>query len=481
MVYTGQKSTVIIASPEFISGAAVPAAGPVNTFGQPGNSRKKLMTTRFYRPVSIAPLVTFRILLGALMAFGALRTMAMGWVEKLYTEPALFFKFYGFDWVKPLDGPLMYGVFSTIAISAFLVMLGLFYRVAIVTFFLVFTYVELIDATNYLNHYYLVCLVSFLLIFLPANRAFSLDVLRKPHLKITKIPFWMTGILMLQLTIVYTCAGIAKINPDWLFRAMPLGIWLPEHTDLPVLGYFFQFKWTAYILSWAGAFYDLTIAFFLMNRRTRPFAFFMVMVFHVLTSLLFNIGLFPLIMISAALIFFPGTVHEKWLGRIGYCPDVGRVYRKETTRKFLMPALGVFMLLQLLLPFRHLLYPGDTMWTEEGYRFSWRVMLVEKSGHVTFHVRDAVTERQTEIVNGNYLTLFQEKQMSIQPDFILQFAHFLKEEYQTRHGFVDPVITVDAHVAINGRTSRRFIDPEVNLAAIEDDLLPKSWILHTPD
>lgn len=439
---------------------------------------KDRLYDRLFRAVNIAPLLTFRILFGALMMVGALRFMYYGWVERLYVEPKIFFKFYGFAWVENLDASGMYFLYSLIALSAGLIMLGLFYRVATVLFFLSFTYVELVDATNYLNHYYLVCLLAFLLIFLPANRAFSLDAWLWPKLRSTTVPAWTILILIFQLSVVYTFAGLAKLSPDWLFRAMPMAVWLPERTHLPLLGYFFQFKWTAFAFSWIGAAYDLTIAYFLLNRRSRPWAYLLVIIFHVLTKILFNIGLFPFIMIFSTLIFFSGDFHEKLLGYIGYRKGTEEAYQyKKKTYRFLRPLLMVFVLLQLLLPFRYLLYPGHLLWKEEGYRFSWRVMLVEKNGQATFYIKDSKTDRKTEIVNGEYLTRFQEKQMCIQPDFILQFAHFLKKEYETKHGFIDPIITVDAHVALNGRTSQQFIDPSINLAAIQDDLLPKSWIL----
>ncbi|MFK7905893.1 MAG: HTTM domain-containing protein, partial [Chitinophagales bacterium] len=426
--------------------------------------------------------------------------------------PRFFFKFYGFEWVQPLDETGMYVLFGVAIVSALFIMLGLFYRIAAITFFLSFTYIELIDATNYLNHYYLVCLFAFLLIFLPANRALSLDVWRKPQLKRTQIPAWCINILILQLTIVYTCAGIAKLNSDWLFRAMPLAVWLPEHTDLPVLDYFFQFKATAHLFSWAGAFYDLTIAYFLMNRYTRPLAYVAVIVFHGLTYMLFNIGLFPLIMVFSTLVFFPASFHDRLLGWIGFERRDGEMesfleHRGTETRRngsgnlanswklwqrlkrsnhggmeaqknwLLTFFLTLYFSLQLLLPFRHYLYNGNVLWTEEGYRFSWRVMLVEKIGQVRFFVEDEETQRKTEIINGRHLTLFQEKQMSVQPDFILQFAHFLAEEYKSKHGMQNPVVTVDAHVALNGRTSQRFIDPNVNLVAIEEGFGRKEWVL----
>lgn len=486
------------------------------------------------------------------MMVGALRFMWSGWIERLYGEPVFFFKYYGFEWVRVFDVPGMYLLYGLIAVSAGLVMLGLFYRVAIVIFFLSFTYAELADLTNYLNHYYLVCLLAFLMVFLPAHRRFSLDAWRKPKWQLAHVPVWTINVLILQLSIVYFFAGYAKLNTDWLFRAMPLAVWLPSKADLPLIGSLFTISWMPFAFSWAGAFYDLTIPFWLMNRRTRPFAYAAVVVFHVLTRVLFNIGLFPFIMIFNTLIFFPAGFHERLLGWIGYKPGrsvdpksrvVGErgkgssrvsrqkikalyqpvrmymglpwIFPKRSTgdaaldsehntegrrqadgsrrnswfglrllpgtinlkNHFLALLLGAYFLLQLLLPFRYLLYPGNVLWTEEGYRFAWRVMLVEKAGQATFTVTDPETGRQTEVINADYLTLFQEKQMAIQPDFILQFAHFLADEYRERYGMEHPVVTVDSHVALNGRVSRRLIDPEVNLAKCRDGFAPKSWVL----
>ncbi len=429
-------------------------------------------------PTSIAPLVTFRILFGALMAIGAIRFLYNGWVERLYIEPKFFFKFYGFEWVKVLSENGMYALLWIIVISSLMVMLGFFYRWAIVVFFFSFTYLELIDATNYLNHYYLVVLLAFLMIFLPAHRQFSLDVLRKPSLKVSKVPKWMVGILIAQLTIVYTCAGLAKLNSDWLFHAMPLVIWLPEHQDLPIIGPLLKYNETAFLFSWFGAIYDLTIAYFLLFSRTRVLAYVAVVVFHVMTNVLFNIGLFPAIMISSTLIFFSGDFHESVLKRIGYQKGEERIYRaSKYGKQLLKPLLVFFFVIQLLLPFRYLMYSSNLFWAEEGYRFSWRVMLVEKIGQATFHVEDPETGRKNEVINGRYLTQFQEKQMSIQPDFILQFAHFLKKEYQKKHGMENPIITVDCHVALNGRMSQRLIDPNVNLAVMEDGFGRKKWVL----
>jgi hypothetical protein len=431
------------------------------------------------QPKRIAPLVTFRVLFGGLMMVGAVRFMLSGWVERLCVAPDFFFKFYGFEWVQPLGLYGSYALYSLIALSAAGIMLGWRYRWSTVLFFLSFSYSELIDATNYLNHYYLVCLLGLLLISLPAHRRFSLDVRRRPELEVDTVPAWCIYVLMLQLGIVYFYAGFAKLNADWLFRAMPLAVWLPTKADWPLLGSLFTQSWVAYVFSWFGAFYDLTIPFWLLWKRSRPLAYVAVVVFHLLTKLLFNIGLFPFIMIFNTLIFFPAAVHERWLQKIGYSTVVvGRHYQFTGRQMSLFrPALLAFFALQLLLPLRHNLYPGNVLWTEEGYRFAWRVMLVEKVGQATFTVHDPQTGRSGEVDNSEFLTLFQEKQMAIQPDFILQYAHHLAEVYGERYGIEAPKVTVDCHVALNGRPSQRLIDPTVDLAGLKDGLAPKTWIL----
>jgi hypothetical protein len=442
----------------------------------------KATFTNWQKPILINPLITFRVLFGILMAVGAIRFMLSDWIQKLYIEPTFFFKFYGFEWVGVPGETGCYILYSLITISAIGIMLGAFYRLSAITFFVTFTYSELLDATNYLNHYYLVVLLSFLLIFLPANKKYSIDVWRKPKIKRDKVPAWTINIIIFQLTCVYFFAGLAKLNADWIFNAMPMAIWLPERSNYPILGYVFQFKATAFLFSYFGAFYDLTIAFFLLNRKTRPLAYVAVIVFHAMTKLLFNIGLFPLIMIFSTLIFFSGEWHERlhhWIIR------VLKIETQSKPDRFLKPVrfgqftkfvLFFYILIQLFLPFRYLLYPNDLFWSEEGYRFSWRVMLVEKSGMATFTVADSETGRKSEIVNGDYLTFYQEKQMAIQPDFILQFAHHLAEEYEEKHRFVNPIVTVDAHVAMNGRISKRLVKSEVNLAEIDDGFGVKNWV-----
>ncbi|MGD1845207.1 MAG: HTTM domain-containing protein [Salibacteraceae bacterium] len=429
---------------------------------------------------SAAPLAGFGIFFGFMMLVSVVRFAAYGWINTVYIEPDFHFTYFGFAWVKPFGEIGMYLVFIAMALAAICIMLGFLYRLSTVAFFLLFTYVELLDKTTYLNHYYFVSLVAFILIWLPANRAWSIDAWRSPKRFQATVPRWTIRILQLQLAIVYVYAGIAKINPDWMLEAMPLRMWLPAHSDLPLIGSYFTKTWVAYLFSWFGMVYDLTIPFFLLYRPTRLWAYAAVVVFHVLTWVLFPIGMFPFIMIGATLIFFSPQWHMRWLNRLW--PAIWKPEPSiQPTTRFRMPTLGLygiglFLVFQLLFPFRYLAYPGELFWTEEGYRFSWRVMLIEKAGYVTFKVKDPATGREGEVWPSDYLTKFQEKQMSTQPDMILEFAHFIAAEYQEL-GIESPEVRAEAYVTLNGHRSRLLIDPEVDLVKEKDSFAPKTWIL----
>lgn len=359
-------------------------------------------------------------------------------------------------------------------VAALFVALGLFYRYALALFLLLFTYFELVDATNYLNHHYLVILFGILLLLAPAHRYFSLDVKRGAVPERLDVPQLYGFILILQIAIVYTFAGLAKLNSDWLLEAMPLRIWLLEYQDLPLLGSALRYTQTAFAFSWFAALYDCTIVYFLLFSKTRKWAYATVVVFHLLTAVFFNIGIFPWLMITSNLIFFSDAFHT-------------RLYRQKSTyssaqnevvyiHPFLISVVALFFMIQLILPLRYLVYSGDTMFTELGYRFGWRVMLLEKAGVATFTLKDKDSERYMEIDNREYLTEFQEKQMAIQPDFMLQFAQHIAAQ---NSGVVsNPLVTVSSFITVNGRVSERFIQPDIDLLQVADDWSDKPWIIY---
>ena len=436
-----------------------------------------------------SPLILFRIGFGILMCYSLIRFWLKGWIETLYVNPSFHFSYYGFEWVKPID-EYTYLIFILCFISSFFVAIGYRYKLSIILFFLSFTYIEMMDKTTYLNHYYFISILSFIMIFLPANVGYSLDSFfnKKYYLK---IPRWNIDIIKILIAVVYLYSGVAKMNSDWLFQAMPLKIWLTSKYDLPIIGEsLMQKNWVHYFMSWGGMIYDLTIPFLLIEKRTRILGFALVVFFHVFTAVLFPIGMFPYIMIFSSLIFFNQRFHKKTLKYleqllISIKPnlDLKRTQiinnSKIKFEKIKLSVVTVFLIVQLLFPFRYFLYPGELFWHEQGYRFSWRVMLMDKVGYTTFKIKEKRSGDTFMVNNENFLTPFQEKQMSFQPDFILEFAHYLGDKFSDEFNEVE--VYAESFVALNGRPSQRFIDPEVNLYAEVESFKNKTWVLPLND
>lgn len=399
-----------------------------------------LRPDRRFAPVDPASLVVFRAAFGLLLFVLVLRYFAHGWIDAQFHEPAHFFTWPGFGWVRPWPWPWMHAHFAALGALALLLAAGLFTRPAALLFCLGFTVVQLIDRTNYLNHYYLVSLLSFLLAVMPSARL-------RPA---SAVPAWTLWLLRFQVGVVYLFAGLAKLQEDWLLRAQPLRLWLAHAADLPVVGPLLGETFTAYVLSWAGMLFDLSAPFLLLWRRSRPFAFAGLVAFHLATAILFPIGLFPWIMIVGALVFLPPDWPRGWL----------RTAAPRLPEPAPRPGLAVqvllsaYVLLQLALPLRQGFARTEQLWSEAGSHFAWRVMLVEKTGHVRFTARDPRTGRDWEVRPGEYLTPVQEHFMAFQPDLIRDFGRFVAGDF-ARRGLGAVEVRAEAWVSMNGRPARR--------------------------
>lgn len=424
------------------------------------------------------------MVLGSMLFFSTLRFIYLGWIEDHYIQPLLHFSYYGFEWLPRVSATGLYLIHGLMLMSSLFVFLGLFYRISAILLFVTFTYTELYDLTYYLNHYYFVSLACLFLIVVPANVSFSWDVLRKAVPAQTQVPAWTIRIFMLQLGIVYLYAGMAKINYDWLIDALPLRIWLPPNNHLPLIGEIFNWKFTPWVFSWFGMLYDLTIPFWLMWKPSRPLAYLTVILFHIMTGILFQIGVFPLVMIGATLIFFSEEWHIKWqnLSTRLIHTELNPTHSSDTIsesgwmKTFITAVFCIYFLFQIVFPWRFILYPGKLFWTEEGYRFGWRVMLMEKAATATFYVQDICSGKEGEVHNPDFLNPHQEKQMAMQPDMILQYAAFLKSYYAEK-GMCAPKVRAEIYATLNGTPGQLLIDPQLDLASLKDSWAPKEWIL----
>ncbi len=425
------------------------------------------------KEVSAAPLISFRLIFGALMIFSTLRFMYLGWIEDHYVDPFFHFKYWGFEWVEPISRAGLYAVHFAMIIGALLIMFskGILYRIGAATLFLTFTYTELIDLTYYLNHYYFVSLICLVLIFLPSHVS-PFSNLSKQTVKNSALV-----VIKVHIAILYIYAGLAKINYDWLIEALPLRIWVPANDKLPLVGELFTWEITPYLFSWIGMLFDTFIIFFLIYKPTRLLAYIAVVIFHSLTGFMFQIGVFPLVMMGIVTIFFSDNWHVKFIRFVVPIKTEAPVVSSRKFGNTINYFFGIYILFQLLFPWRYLFYKGNLFWAEEGYRFSWRVMLMEKAGTATFYVKDTKTGREGIVDNKEFLNAHQEKQMAMQPDMILQFAHFLGAHYK-KQGVQQPEVRAEVYVTLNARPSRLLIVPKRNLLNERDTFEPKDWILH---
>ena len=435
------------------------------------------LVERAFAPVDIASLACFRIAFGAVMAWEVVRYYQHGWISSYFIEPEFHFTYFGFGWVRPWPGRGMYVHFAVLGLAALGIMAGLAYRVCAVVFFLAFTQVFLIDEAYYLNHFYLISLVGLVLIFLPANRAVSLDARLRPALRSDYVPAWTLWLLRAQVGIPYLYGGLAKINGDWL-RGEPIASWVAERTDFPLIGGFFTHPWAGLAFAYGGLLLDLGIVPLLLWKRTRPWAFAVGVLFHGTNALLFEIGIFPWMMIAASLLFF----EPDWPRRLRLLPPVaggrpeGDLMPTLAGARLTLAAVAAYVAVQALVPLRHFAYPGNVSWTEEGHLFAWHMKLRDKDASALFVVKDTDTGETWTTAPRAYLTRRQAARMAGHPDMILQFAHHLA---QLGRDAGRPHIEVRAitSASVNGRDRQALVDPETDLAAQPRTLRTASWIV----
>ena len=441
-----------------------------------------------FTPVDAGSIAVFRIGFGFILLWDVWRYYAKGWVERYYIQPDFYFKYYGFEWVQPWDGDGMYWHFAVMGVCAFLIMVGAFYRLAVIVFTLAFTYVFLLDQSRYLNHFYLVVLFSTLLCVIPAHRRSSVDAWRRPSLRSNTLPVWTLWLLRAQLEIVLLFAGIVKINADWL-QLQPLKMWLAERADFPFgLGYLFTQDWSVAVAAYGVIALHIVGAPLLLFKRTRLVVFCLYAAFHTLNHFVFTIGIFPWFTLFASLLFFePDWPQRLWSRLRRKIATESAAYSSYSTpvlqQHLILSFVIIWSLSQILIPLRHWLYPGNVSWTEEGHRFSWQMKLRDKDGWVDFYVVDSDDRANiTHVPPHWFLTDKQARKMSGRPDMILQFAHFLADHWREHYGVKNPQVYASAFVSLNGRQPKLLVDPAIDLVQVERNLLPADWIvpLHQP-
>lgn len=434
-------------------------------------------------PVDASSLIVVRIGLGTFFAWWAWDYLESGRVTELYIAPKFHFSYYYFDWIQPWPGDGMYLHFAAILLFAVGVALGAWYRLSAALLATSFTYVLLIDRTNYQNHYYLMALMSWLLVVLPLNRSVSFDASRKGTTESMTVPIWMLWLTRFHVALPYIFGGVAKINADWL-AGHPMQEMLAARTELPIVGPLLAQSWMVPLAAWGSMLFDLSIVPLLFWQRCRTVAFVACVGFHLANAVLFNIHVFPWLMILMTTVMFHPDWPRKVLGgqraesaslglRSSESPPADYLKRKIAVCTMLFFAYVGF---HLVWPLRHLMYEGNASWTEQGHHFAWRMMLRGKVSAVRYYVTDCQANktyipRMKEIISQEQFARF-----SHDPEMILQLAHYLAQRHLLRFGN-QAQVRVLALASLNGRKPQLLIDPDLDLAKIGRHQFDRTWVL----
>lgn len=385
-------------------------------------------------------------------------------------------------------------LFAVMIISAIGITIGKWYRFFSILFAIGFTYIFLLEKAHYLNHAYLFCWLSWIMVLLPADRQFSLRVWQFPDQRSDTVAFWCLFVLRFLIGVVYVFGGIAKLNADWL-NADPLTQWMEYRSDLPVIGPILAWYITPYIMAYAGLLIDLFIVPALLYRRTRLWAFSVAVCFHLLNMLIFNIGIFPFLSIAmTALYFSPNFPRRMWRWasyRFRTIYQITAAWRKRmlsathatsrpnywsTDHKLASVILAAFIGFHVMMPLRHHLFAGNVAWTEAGHRYSWRMMLRAKQGRGAFRVIDLNSGEHEYIYPDRYLSARQERKLYTHPDMIWQFAQAIRRQYAKQGK--PAAVYAEIEARLNDRPYQVYVDPTVDLAKTRWSLFrTPEWIV----
>lgn len=413
----------------------------------------------FFKAIDNSPLIVFRIFFGFLVACESFGAIITGWVKRVLIDPEFTFSFIGFEWLQPLPGFGMYFYFALMGFFGLAIMLGYRYRIAIIAYTLLWAGAYFMQKSSYNNHYYLLLLISFLMIFLPANKYASLDVKQNRVSEEKTMPYWINLLFIVQVAVVYFYASIAKFYPDWLDGTFTKNL-LAGTTSKPLFLELFSQKWFYLFIAYAGILFDLLIVPFLLFKKTRTLALIASVIFHIFNSITLQIGIFPFFALTFALFFYePETIRRLFLRKKSKLEDENlsqNFYGKRIVYFLMIP----YLIIQIALPLRHHFIEGDVLWTEEGHRLSWRMMLRERNGYITIQIKDLKTGSVSIYNYRKNLTDKQAQNLVTKPDFIWQYCQRIKEEYKGK-----PIaIYIDCKNSINRKEYKTLIDPKCDMA-----------------
>ncbi|CDF77854.1 vitamin K-dependent gamma-carboxylase [Formosa agariphila KMM 3901] len=423
------------------------------------------MVNKFlFKHIDNSALIVFRIIFGLLCFLETVGAIFTGWIRRVLIEPDFTFSFIGLEWLQPLPGNGMYIYYALMGLLGLFIMVGYKYRFSAISFTILWTGCYFMQKSSYNNHYYLLILLSGIMAVQPAHKYFSVDAKLHPEIQKISMPSWCSWLFIIQMLIVYTYGSINKIYPDWLDTTVMAHL-MKSKANYFLVGDLLQQKTVHYFLAYGGILFDGLIIPLFLYKPTRKLAFMASIFFHLFNSFVFQVGIFPYLSLAFALFFYePKIIHKLFFKNKKPFYDKGEVIIPEH-RNLSVGVMLVYFIIQLVLPIRHHFIQDNVLWTEEGHRLSWRMMLRAKSGHATYTIKNH-TQNKTEIVKLNdYLSRKQVRLASNKPDVMWQFSQRLKSVYAAKGDSIS--VYIRSRVSVNGKQSKPFTNPEVDIANTE--------------
>lgn len=432
--------------------------------------------TYLSQPIRSEKISLFRLLFGMVLLVQTIYFYSIDFIKNDVIDPVIHFPYFGFSFIEVFSPEIMQMFLVLMLLSSLAFIVG--YRVKLFSWFylLAFTYLFLLDKGYYNNHYYLIILLLLLFCFVQSDLRLSISKgSRMVNYR------WEEWIFLFQFSLVFVYAGLNKINVYWLFNHEPIHHILIAKESLSNMGF-----WSAdlleYTLVWGGILFDLFIVPLLLWKKTRTIATILFLLFNGMNTLLFynigEIGVFPLLMLSSLVLFYPSATILSFLKRFfsyNYksSNNVEGIRLKPLTKTL----ISAYVIVQILIPLRHHLYEGNVDYTGEGQRFSWRMKSVYKEFKIRFLLKDEEKGIEAMLDPRTVLTIKQYTNLGYYPELILPVADNLRYA-AIEKGVLDPKIFVDYKVAFNGLASQYIVDPNTELSRLKySPIRHSSWIL----
>lgn len=435
---------------------------------------------QFLKIIDGTSIALFRIGFGLFMLWEVGYLISIDFIEVFIVTPQAHFPYLYLEFLSPAPSWILYIILYGLLLCASLITIGRFYRIAIIGFFLGFSYLFLLDKAYYNNHLYLVCLVSFLLIFIPADNRLSLRSKKWGHLQPTMLVHII--VLRLQLALVYFFGGVAKLNYDWIFSKEPARSMLEQKASLNSL--FADFLTSDLVVNfvvYGGVIFDVVIGFLLFVPRVRKWAIIAAFAFHLMNAFIFDdINIFPYFMILSLVLFLNTAEVEAYFDtKIAKTSVPSKIIEDNGKLSYPISILLVlFFSVQFLLPFRHFQYAGNTEWTGHGQRFAWRMKIqYRKIEKLDFKLKDYdkkviyPTDFRSYGLNKDQINL-----ISKDPYAAIQYARFLKDHARERKSIPNSEVVATILVSLNGRKPHQMFEPTLDLSALEYTTVEGNWV-----